>query len=81
MFSDARSTPPRVAAVCSTITRPILSQQLRICARIAQVLFIDGGTFYCDMPVPEHLLACFGERSDGQIMGLEILSIALGPVR
>ena len=33
---------------------------------------------YMDMPVPDHLMNCFTERRDGQIMGLEILSIALG---
>ena len=38
----------------------------------------DGQVFYCDAPPPESVMACFQPREDGQIMGLEILSIALG---
>ena len=38
----------------------------------------DGKRYYCDAPVPAHLLANFRAREDGQIMGLEILAIALG---
>ena len=30
------------------------------------------------MPGPDHLMGCFKKWADGQIMGLEMLSIALG---
>ena len=40
--------------------------------------FTDGIASYTDMPVPKEVLAGFRDRKDGQIMGLEILSIALG---
>ena len=39
---------------------------------------IGQRTLYCDMPVPDHLMGCFKKRADAQIMGLEMLSIALG---
>ncbi len=39
---------------------------------------IGQRTLFCDMPVPDHLMGCFKKRADGQIMGLEMLSIALG---
>lgn len=32
----------------------------------------------CDLEPPADLLSAWRERQDGQIMGLEILSIALG---
>ena len=38
----------------------------------------DGETLFCDMPVPEQVIESFRSRKDNQIMGLEILSIALG---
>ena len=38
----------------------------------------DGNVFYCDAPPAEGVMASFRAREDGQIMGLEILSIALG---
>ena len=38
----------------------------------------DGETLFCDMPVPEQVIESFRSRNDNQIMGLEILSIALG---
>ena len=49
--------------------------------RLGAVLFMDGQVFYCDAPPPEGVMACFKAREDGQIMGLEILSIALGMFR
>ena len=45
--------------------------------RVAAVLFIDGLTFYTDCKPPEHALAAFEKRSDNQIMGLELLALAL----
>ena len=33
---------------------------------------------YCDMPVPDFIVNWFQKRADSQIMGLEMLSIALG---
>ena len=38
----------------------------------------DGHVFYCDAPPQAGVMASFRAREDGQIMGLEILSIALG---
>ena len=38
----------------------------------------DGETLFCDMPVPAQVIDSFRSRKDNQIMGLEILSIALG---
>ena len=56
LFCDARSTPPRLAAV----------------------LFIDGGIFYCDDAPSAELLASFFGSGDRHIMSLELASIALG---
>ena len=53
--ADARSTPPRIAAV----------------------IIVDGCTFYCDCEPPAEAMAHFRERRDGQIMGLELLALAL----
>ena len=47
-------------------------------AHIAAVLFLDGQRFFCDMRVPDSILSFFKERKDNQILGLEMLSIALG---
>ena len=46
--------------------------------RIAAVLFVDGLTYFCDMAPKSEILQNFRRRSDNQIMGLELLSIALG---
>lgn len=56
MFCDARSTPPRVAAV----------------------LFIDGEVLYAELAPDAELMQSFRRRRDNQIMGLEVLAIALG---
>jgi len=48
-------------------------------AHIAAVLFIDGQRYFCDMAVPTSVLDMFTSRRDNQILGLELLSIALGP--
>ena len=55
MCADARSTPPRIAAV----------------------IIVDGCTFYCDCEPPAEAMALFRERRDEQIMGLELLALAL----
>ena len=56
LFVDARSKPPRVAAV----------------------LVADKRIEYCDLEPPAEVLALFKKRDDGDIMSLELLSIALG---
>lgn len=56
LFCDARSTPPRVAAV----------------------LIGDQRTHYSDWEPTAEVMSCFRKRRDGQIMGLELLSIAFG---
>ena len=47
-------------------------------ARVAAVLLIDGRTIFCDMAPSERLLAIFRTRADNQILGQEMLAIALG---
>jgi hypothetical protein len=56
LFTDARSTPPRVAAV----------------------LVVDGVYHYTDWAPDAAMMATFAERKDNQIMGLELLGIAVG---
>ena len=56
IFADARSTPPRLAAV----------------------VVVDGLSYFTDWEPPRSLMALFESRSDNQIMGLELLAIALG---
>ena len=46
--------------------------------RVAAVLLLDGTARYTDFEPPSNVLAFFAPRSDEQIMGLELLSIALG---
>ena len=38
----------------------------------------DGECEYCDMRPPNELMSTFKPRKDAQIMGLEVLSVALG---
>ena len=45
---------------------------------LAAVLFADGAVWHTNMAVPQCVLDNFEARQDNQIMGLEILSIALG---
>ncbi len=47
-------------------------------ARLAAVLFCGGRTWYTDFAPPAELLSIFTARQDSQIMGLELLAIALG---
>ena len=74
MFCDARSTPPRVAAV---LYRCALSCD---CFHGTQhLLLLRHRSFaYCDIKPPEVILNAFMCRGDNQITSLEILSIALG---
>ena len=46
-------------------------------ARIAAVAVCDGKIFFTDCEPPEHIVQRWASRSDSQIMGLELLSIAL----
>ena len=74
LFCDARSTPPRVAAVLfrrerSTFLR-LVAQRFCSCS--------NGKITYADMQPAEATMAAFKPRGDNQIMSLEILSIALG---
>ena len=80
LFCDARSTPPRVAAV---LVRCALFVLLRVCRRAFDMLrfFLidrDGRFKYCDLEPPAEVMGSFKIRGDNQIMSLEILSIALG---
>lgn len=45
---------------------------------IGAVLMSDKACAWTHMEVPKHVLSCFKSRHDNQIMGLELLSIALG---
>lgn len=47
-------------------------------ARLAAVLWCDGKVFYTDCAPPDEIMQNFARRADQQIMGLELLSIALG---
>ena len=47
-------------------------------ARIAAVLWIDGELLFTDCEPPSAIVDAFYSREDKQIMGLELLSIALG---
>ena len=46
-------------------------------ARIAAIAVCDGKIFFTDCEPPEHIVQRWASRSDSQIMGLELLSIAL----
>ena len=46
--------------------------------RLAAVVLVDGRSCYTDWAPPSELLEFFRNRSDNQIMGLELLAIALG---
>jgi hypothetical protein len=56
LLTDARGTPPRVAAV----------------------LIMDDKIWYTDWEPDEEIVAIFEQRKDAQIMGLELLAIAVG---
>ena len=74
LFSDARSTPPRIAAVLFLYAFKHVARR-----QVARVVSRrDGKSYYCDMEPPGHLLRSFRPRNGDQIMCLEMLSIALG---
>ena len=74
MFVDARSTPPHLGAVLFRCA----SHSLVCLWRVSVCHCRDGQVFFCDLPAPAPVLKAFRKRADGQIMGLEVLSIALG---
>ena len=47
-------------------------------AHLAAVLYIDGNIVFADWAPPQSLMTLFQSRKDNQIMGLELLAIALG---
>ena len=47
-------------------------------AHLGAVLFCDHGVYWCHMAAPDNIVGRFRSRHDNQIMGLELLSIALG---
>ena len=75
LYCDARSTPPRIAAVLFWFA---LSCQLTWVCRRCCCGHRDGNACYCDMEPSATVLTSFTRRSDNQIMALELLSIALG---
>ena len=76
MYCDARSSPPRLAAVvCWSVglRGALVGLRLhgpRMCS--------DGQMQYCDMEPEASTMELFRSRRDNQITSLEILSIALG---
>lgn len=46
--------------------------------RIAAVLFVDGRLLFSDLKPDDSVMQHFFDRKDSQIMGLELLAIALG---
>ena len=47
-------------------------------AHVGAVLIIDGACYWTHSSVPSHLMCRFRRREDQQIMGLELLGMALG---
>ena len=47
-------------------------------AHVGAVLVVDGACYWTHSRVPRHLMSRFRRREDQQIMGLELLGIALG---
>ena len=80
LFCDARGHPPRVAAVLFGCAHSW--HCLRRCSLPIPCRTIHEGTppvtWYCDLEPPAELLEKWTARRDNQIMGQEILSIALG---
>ena len=74
LYCDARSTPPRLAAVLVGCGVGILC-----IFNFAAFASCRGKKIeYCDAEPSEAALNCLQERGDNQIMSLELLSIALG---
>ena len=57
LYADARSSPPRVAAVL--FRRVCDSAHLRFSIWRSCTFLSDGETFWCDAPIPEHMMATF----------------------
>ena len=75
LFCDASSQPPHLGAVLFRCTR---ARSVALGARRIMYTCRDGEKFFCDSPAPEQIVSTLKTREDGQIMGLELLSIALG---
>ena len=76
MFCDARSTPPRAAAVLFWLC--MVFYCVRHVKSLHFALHSDGNVTYCDVEPPAEVLSFFRRRRDNQIMSLELLSIAYG---
>lgn len=74
IFADARSTPPRIAAVLIRQVAQLLLEPY------PAILFLcrEGAIEYCDIAPCHDVLASFRRSGDNQIVSLELLSIALG---
>ena len=77
LYCDARSTPPRVAAVL--VRRGFCITHAR--DRFARLWGRDGKFYYSDAEPPSSIMNSFTRRGANQIMCLEILSIAFGALR
>ena len=76
MFCDARSTPPRAAAV---LFWQVLGSTVLPHAHVCTCCFGSGNKrVFCDEEPPAELMRLFKRRRDNQIMSLELLSIAYG---
>ena len=76
LLCDARSTPPRVAAVRSLRLPWSLLDE---CARpLWQVCVYDGKIQYSDMEPSAAVMQQFQRRGDNQIASLEMLAVAFG---
>ena len=47
-------------------------------AQLGAVSILDGTWWWCHYTPPAHILSLFSKRNDNQIMGLELLAVALG---
>ena len=77
MFCDARSSPPRIAAVVCWSAGGWIVSPVGLCWPDGGACS-DGQIDYCDMEPAASTMQLFQSRRDNQITSLEILSIALG---
>ena len=75
LFCDARSTPPRVAAVLCRYDNFIF---LRILLSPLRCYCRPGKMEFADFEPTVEVMNSFKKRGDNQILSLELLSIALG---
>ena len=76
LFCDARSSPPRVAAVL--FRSRVMFAFSRCCDKFRSFVTRDARISYTDMAVDEETMNFFRKRGDKQIMSLELLAIAIG---